>query len=195
MPALLTADARNVAQTIHPSKRYYGALEHGGYAFSPYEVENLKYQKYRYVSTHNDFYEPDAEPGFTEAVPMYYINTVPISVLYFDDKDTTSGSQLAIRAELHLEFRTDSPLFDISSTIGIESDLLLAQQIMANLPYFYENPSHFARIRDLVNRLWRRMRPYAPALIRAGGTALSGAFPEAGPVPGYAAQILAGLIE
>lgn len=193
IPAFASSEVREIAQKVHPSKRYYGPLEHGGYTFSPYESKNLQFRRYRFIGKQTD--RPTFSSAVTDIVPILYVNEVPVSVMYFDDRDSSASSQLAVRAEVHLEFRTDSPLFDVQATSNIESDLLLAQQVMANLPYFYENPAHFKMIKDYMNRVWKRLRPFAPALIRAGGTALSGAFPEAGPIPGYAAGALARLIE
>lgn len=178
-------------QSAHPSKRYFGLLRLGSYMFSPLETEYLKFRDYSTpggsVTANGENYGINSA---TTNIPILYTGySVPFSVAYYQAPArapagaiTTSATSLNMRLEIHIEYRTQSPLLELGIARGEMSDVLSAQQLMAMIPYFYENPTHWENLVRRLHIAWRTIRPYAPQLALGMGRAAGAAFPEAAPV-------------
>jgi hypothetical protein len=197
-----TLAVNQVARTANADKRYYGALKDGCYTFAPLTAKSLEYRNYilRVPEARTVVVEPpDAHPyspdfaytnhfNFGVDVPVLYMDPVPYNVMYFSD--ATGGSQLATMMELHIEYLTDSPFLNVGTSTFTLEDLYHAQQLMSQIPYFYENPLHWAGLKNSLNSAWQRFKPYAGKLIEGAGAGVSAAVPELGPIP----EFLAGAI-
>lgn len=153
-------------QVLHPSEKYFYALEKGCYTFVP-------------PSTQQDFWDllkmPVGVPTGSPPVPPA-AKTLPVFVLsdpelcnavLFTDTDATTVSTLAVTADWHMEFRNVSPLFQVAvATTSLES-YHLAQIACLQAGFFYENPLHLAelakRIWEGLNRVFSRVRPVLKA--------------------------------
>jgi len=125
-------------------------------------------------------------PSLPLNVPIYHAGlSVPFSVMYLTDNGglTAPGATtMNLRLEMHVEYRTDNPQLTLGVANGEQADLLLAQQIMATLPYFYENPTHWERVMARLRAAWSNIRPFAPQLMLGLGRAAAAALPEASPI-------------
>lgn len=191
LPKAASANVMKIAKAVAKSKRYFGLLRNGAYGFCPLETAYLKFRDYSVVGgTVNDITFPS--PGIIVVTPivdvrhvpvLYTGDAVPFSVFYFTDLSNANGaSMLNLKLELHIEFRTDSALKEQAVAVGEQSDVLAAQQLIAHIPLFYENPTHWENIMHALNVAWRDIRPYAPALVLGASRIAARAVPGAAPL-------------
>jgi hypothetical protein len=195
-PSAATTATQSRAREAVKAKRYFGLLRDGAYFFAPLETQLLQYRDYvesgiiplplLSASSTTDSQEWDFGAYESHNVPIYHAGlSVPFSVVYLTDNGgvTAPGATtMNLRLEMHVEYRTDNPQLTLGVARGEQADLLLAQQVLASLPYFYENPTHWERVMQRLRAAWGTIRPYAPQLMLGMGRAAGAAFPEAAPM-------------
>jgi hypothetical protein len=211
LPSVLTETTKTRARETIAAKRYFGLLKDGSYMFAPLETQLLQFRDYvvigrlPYIKQLTEGkvilkewavdvpiggQNPSSDPV---NVPVLYTGIgVPFSVVYMTDNGGTTApgaTTMNLKCELHVEYRTDNPQLTLEVARGEQADLLLAQQILAHLPYFYENPTHWQNVIQRLRLAWAHIRPHAPQLLLGAGRAASGAFPEAAPIISTLAQL------
>lgn len=144
---------------VHPAERYYGAAENGAYIVAPPTQDSEEFI--------DAIYPGSALQGVTATgVPSYSTNTaVYVPIVKFNSDDpfmalfvaeelvTTEETLIAITVDIHLEFRTSSPLFQVGiSTIPLET-YHASQLVVAQSGYFYENATHWRELAGKIARL------------------------------------------
>lgn len=198
-PSSMSSATRTRAREAIAAKRYFGLLKDGAYMFCPLETLLLQYRDYVQAGrVDHPLYSQSSVEGIqiwefhaelvpaVQNVPIYHAGlSVPFSVMYLTDNggiNAPGATTMNLRLEMHVEYRTDNPQLTLGLAHGEQADLLLAQQILATLPYFYENPTHWERVMQRLRAAWSTIRPYAPQLMLGAGRAASAAFPEFSPI-------------
>lgn len=137
---------------VHPSSRYFGALENGLYFIAPPTQES-------------EVFRPCTLPFplITSAAPgnVTVFGTIQAPVVLPDSDDpflvavteeeaTVDEAIIAVTLDMHLEFRTSSPLFQIGVAAVPLEQYHAAQLVVAQAGYMYENPTHWA---DLARKI------------------------------------------
>jgi hypothetical protein len=140
----------NVA-ALHPAEKAFLALETGMYTYVPPSTDMVDFW---------DYTMPVA-PG-TASYPIYRLdNTSFVHTIFL----TSVGNieTFAVTNDVHIEFRTNSTLFDIGlSTVTLET-FHQAQLALAATGYFFENPTHS----KVLSKLTSAVKTSAPAILSA----------------------------
>lgn len=138
---------------IHPSEKYFGAMENGVYTYTLHTPESELFQDavFRTILLGGPPPNPTTANGYLQA-PRLNAITGAFSALEFVDVDATSATTLAYTLNFHLEFRTTSPVFEIGfSAVPIEA-YHSATVALAATPVFFENPVHWRSLVSLIAR-------------------------------------------
>lgn len=136
---------------IHPSEKYFGAMENGVYTFTLHTPESELFQDAVLRTGLIAGEPPVGNNGYLQAQRINAI-TGAFSALEFLDVDATSNTTLAYTLNYHLEFRTTNPVFEIGfSAVPIEA-YHSATVALAATPVFYENPTHWRSLVSMIAR-------------------------------------------
>lgn len=138
---------------IHPSEKYFGAMENGVYTFTLHTPESQLFQDavLRTILLSTEPPNPSTANGYLQAPRLNSISGA-FSALEFLDVDATSASTLAFTLNYHLEFRTTNPVFEIGfSAVPLEA-YHSATVALASTPVFYENPTHWRSLVSMIAR-------------------------------------------
>lgn len=147
--------------SVHPADRYYGPSENGLYVVAPptQESEVLRDQarkKFRVIAmsatgftVEGEHYSPVVDPD-TDA---------PFMAFMFQEETGIDETLLAITTDIHIEFRTSSPLFQVGISCVPLEQYHAAQLVVAQTGYFFENPTHWADLALSIARIATRVIP------------------------------------
>lgn len=136
---------------LHPAEKLQLALETGVYTFSAPCEDMLKFRDFNCLMS----------GGAT--LPVYRLdNNSPVNVMFL-----TAGSvaeTMALTADLHLEFRSSSSLFQLGmSTMTLET-FHQAMLALHSVGFFYENPTHAAILAKILQAA-KWILPHAAAMV------------------------------
>jgi len=145
----------------HPAETYFGPLEKGMYTFTLADGASTPFHDCRLDTL-----------GGT-AIPLFPISGFEyVNCVLFSDLDAGTGTNLALTIDSHLEFRTNSALFQLGySTVALEA-YHLAQVALVGRGLFYENPTHMAVIGSLLRAAVAKVAPVAKTLAITAGQAV-----------------------
>lgn len=140
----------------HPSEKAFLPLETGLYTFAPPSTDLTDFWDYTLPLGGAVSYGGVSQ---TNQVPVYRLdNSSLVNVGFFSGGSVAEA--LAVTMDWHLEFRTTSSLFDIGlSALTIET-FHQAQLALAQVGYFFENPSH----KKVLDKVLSAAKAMAPAL-------------------------------
>jgi len=148
---------------VHPAERYYGAAENGAYLVAPptQDSEMFRESVLPFIT-----FDSCSSGGawFTNAVttysPVVYFNSDdPFLSLFISEEVSIDETVMALTVDIHLEFRTSSPLFQVGiSAIPLET-YHAAQLVVAQAGYFYENSTHWKELAMKVARITTSVIP------------------------------------
>jgi hypothetical protein len=159
--------------SVHPAERYFGALEKGAYSFTANSAESVAFDR-AYINLTLQTSWPDGLSASTYNFPSVAIRDVSVfNAMQFFDGD--AGTELAMTNNVHLEFRTESSLFNIGySTMPLEQ-YHAAQVALLGIGFFFENDSHWTDVaRFIIRGLTKVIPMVAPqfgAAVRIAGRA------------------------
>lgn len=180
-PAFWSAVAADVAG-VHPAERYYGAAENGSYVVAPPTQDSEEFR-----DTVRQYLQPAAlsttgvVSGATQGYNALVNNDTDdpfLFVLVEQESNVLDETLMALTVDIHLEFRTSSPLFQVGiSTIPLEQ-YHAAQMVIAQAGYFYENQTHWwdlaGKIAGLAARVIPILFPTSRAATVVGAVARAG---------------------
>lgn len=149
---------------VHPAERYYGACENGLYLVAPPTQDSELF--------HDSVVKTGSLYGVSSSgVPTYSLTSMHhVPLMYFDSDDPflaafiseeagIDETLMALTIDIHLEYRTSSPLFQVGiSAIPLET-YHAAQLVVAQAGYFYENSTHWKDLAVKVARLATQVIP------------------------------------
>lgn len=156
---------------VHPAEKAQLALEHGFYTFAPPSTDLVDFLDYTSVG------------ALSTEMPVYRLdNASLVNAFAFSDPDTTTATNLAITLDWHIEFRTNSTLFQIGlSALPLET-LHQAQMALVQLGFFYNNDNHGIIKGLILPKLMAFARGYA-AIPRYIAKIANAAIPKRPPPP------------
>jgi len=177
-PAFYSAVPSDV-NGVHPAARYYGACENGLYLVAPPTQDSEQFVDavmklgqvtavtsagIASVSTNNVYYVPIVD----------FDTDDPFLAAFISEEVSVDETIMAITVDIHLEFRSSSPLFQVGiSAVPLET-YHAAQLVVAQAGYFYENPTHWRELASRIARLAGQVLPMlfpSSRVARAAGTA------------------------
>lgn len=126
----------------HPAETYFGPLEKGLYTFTLADEATSKFVDARAESV---------GPSMSALLPCMPLDGFEyVNCVLFSDLDPTTSTNLAITVDSHLEFRTNSALFNLGYSVSSIEAFHLAQLALVKRGVFYENPTHMATLAGLL---------------------------------------------
>ena len=162
---------------VHPSERYFGALEHGSYSYTAGTIECEKFE-HCFGSFGIITSWPTGVTGTTTNGILSLRNSSTFNGLVFDDADNAERNVLAVTHNYHLEFRTASSLFPSGYSLIPLETFHAAQLTLLQTGYFFENELHWSDLARLILQGVRMAAPLvAPNLVGviSAGTAFASA--------------------
>lgn len=125
---------------LHPAEKAFLPLETGAYTYTPPSTDVGTFLDYR------------TSGALTVSVPCYRLdNDAFVNVGAFSDPD--GGTSLAINLDWHVEFKTNSTLFQIGvSSLQLEA-LHMAQVTLLKAGFFFNNLDHIALINKILSTM------------------------------------------
>lgn len=133
---------------VHPASRYFGALENGLYIVAPPTQESEQFRQTIMQASLITSAAPGAvSVSGTVKVPIVLPDSDdPFLVAVTEEEATIDEAIIAITLDIHLEFRTSSPLFQVGVAAIPLEQYHAAQLVVAQAGYMYENPTHWAEL-------------------------------------------------
>lgn len=150
-----------------PNEKYFGALENGIYSFTSPALESLSFLNHTLNGS-----------AAASVVPLIHLaNLGPANAFLLQDAGISPYGQLAVTVDWHLEFRTNSCLFQTATCITPLEVQHQAEIALGTVPNFYENHTHKSEIISGVSKAAKMVSKIAgPGPIglglRAGATVL-----------------------
>ncbi len=145
-------------QTLHPAEKAYLPLETGAYSYCPPSTDLASF------TDHTASFTPDApiSAGSYSSVPVYRLdNTSLVNAFVFTP--TGAAESMAINVDWHIEFRTNSALFQIGlSSLTLEA-FHQAQLALVQVGFFFPNSWH----KQLLNKVISAVKQFGPSMLRA----------------------------
>lgn len=137
----------------HPAETYWGPLEKGLYTYTLPDEASV-----RFKDCVVEFLTDGGTLTYRPCIDLdgfMYVHAIAFT-------DLTSGdSTLAVTVDSHLEFRTNSALFQLGfSSTSLEAEHI-AQMACVRRGVFFENPSHLAAIAGLIRAGVQALAPVA----------------------------------
>lgn len=147
--------------SVHPADRYFGPAENGLYIVAPPTQESevmrdhvrrkdrvaaMSQNGYSYTGS---VWAPLVDPD-TDSTFMAFM---------FQEETGIDETLLAITVDMHLEFRTSSPLFQVGISCVPLEQYHAAQLVVAQTGYFFENPTHWADLAVSIAKIATRVIP------------------------------------
>lgn len=156
-------------ETLHPSEKRYLPLETGCYAYNPPSTDLARFTTY---------IQRAGISGVSVQVPVYRLdNDAFVEMGFFSDPD--GGTSLAVNLDYHIEFRTNSTLFDIGvSSVSLEA-LHMAQVHLLKAGFFFKNDEHVGYLTRFISGMAKLhpflsvMSPIAGGILKATSVAMS----------------------
>jgi len=148
---------------VHPAERYYGACENGLYMVAPPTQDSeLFIQSVRTKQSLLSL-STTGSPTFNLAyrnVPVVNFDTDdPFLAAFIEEQPTVDETLMALTVDIHLEFRTSSPLFQVGiSSIPLET-YHASQLVVAQAGFFYENSTHWLQLAGRIAALASKVIP------------------------------------
>lgn len=148
-------------QNVHPADRYYGPSENGLYVVAPPTQESEVLRDHVRLTAR--IVSVDTNNHVTEGTlwaPMVNPDSdSPFMAVIYQEEQSVDETLFAFTTDIHLEFRTSSPLFQVGiSTVPLEQ-YHAAQLVVAQTGYFYENPTHWTELALKIASIAARVVP------------------------------------
>lgn len=161
---------------VHPASRYFGACENGSYiVVPPTQDSEIFSDSVMHSETLVSLTDNTGYTGKSDYVwrPIVLFDTDDPFLALFISEDLTSGYEtvMAYTVDIHLEFRTSSPLFQVGISAVPLEEYHRSQLIVAQAGYFYENATHWL---DLAKKIGSLALKAAPYVIKAAPMVLPG---------------------
>lgn len=156
--SLMTGD---VFTSIHPTEKYFAALEKGFYTYLPPTEGFLEFQTYIRKATYQ---------GTTVNIPAVNLENYGLAH-YVRTTDTTGGTSLAVNIHLHTEFRTATVYWPLGVSPYSNDMLQTAQRVINNAGFFFDNTEHALVLRALSTAA---TKPAVRSAVGMAGRALGG---------------------
>lgn len=148
---------------LHPSEKAYLPLETGAYTYVPPSTDMAVFWDYTIpIGVY-------PSPTGTRFPIIRLDNTSLVNAGFFSDPD--GGTNLAITADWHFEFRTTSALFSIGLSGTTLESFHQAQLSLVEAGFFFANETHksiLSKIIGFANRAVKLMAPNQYAVLKAG---------------------------
>lgn len=156
----------------HPAETYWGPLEKGLYAYTLPDEATVRFR--------DCTVEIRSDAGVKAYLPAFDLDGFQYASLIAFTDLTTGDSTLAVTVDSHLEFRTNSALFQLGfSATTLEAEHV-AQMACVRKGVFFENPTHMTAIAALIRQGLTAVAPVLRsaakgAMVYAGDRLLSAA--------------------
>lgn len=161
----MIADVKQALESLNRASRYDGPAKDGIYTYLPPSNANaLTFTDYAIPGLKKFKADGSAEE---QCAVLHYGDFERVNYVRFmsDPKNTLT---FKMRYDVHIEFVTQSQLFQV---MGSKEDQMIFQKIMqasADLTPFTENPLHAAEFAAIAKALFNRLMPYAAPHLRKG---------------------------
>lgn len=166
-------------ETLHPAEKRYLPLETGCYVYNPPSTD---------LTVFTSYVQRAGFSGVSDQVPVFRLdNDAFVEVGHFVDPD--GGTNMAVNLDYHIEFRTNSTLFNIGVSGATLESLHMAQIHLLKLGFFFKNDDHASLITRFIAGLAKLhpllsvASPLAGGLLKAASVAVGRSTKKSRPNP------------
>lgn len=152
---------RGTLEVLHPAEKCFIGLEKGFYTYAP-PAEDMATFRTHILKIQSYYTVPDSTAK-TNIMPVFALdNTSMANAMLFSDPD--GGTTLALNVDWHIEFRSNSTLFEIGMS-GLTLEMFHQAQIqLSAVGYFFGNEDHWDRIKRFTKTIAGWASKMAPAI-------------------------------